>query len=593
MSNQPFRWMQNNYRLILLLLVTAWPLLTHAQDYPHIRMMAKYNDYRERLENEFLIVSEDVEYYGVNIPAVDRRTNKWGRDILGWSDGNSNFNNYISFLVTEIELLKRNKETYEHSLAQLYYAMLALERLDLYSEYNLRTYHNKKILYEGDSISNYIRYPADINGFMIRDDVSFGFWQAHHKHFGFELGEADEQHTGTNRYKSIFQEGTIPMQGLSQDVIVHHLEALAIMEHFMDRESVKDIPVRFENDMIPEYLRSKGIMTGDTIDFRSWAKDMSLRLYSNLHQDEKQASMVFKPWYGMGKIRPVEFFKLMATRWYIMNPVTEHPVREGSGEDFGILVNAYGFAETVQEITGRNDLHFEGSGRGFTKWLFETVFYKELKLPFGAAIALPRNWDDNKTRSLAAFGNVHGQREPVIEALRNLGNPEEYRYYVLTNYLLNKEGLKDYYKGSEAWVADSAWFADLLLEAPENGPFSDTTKKGYSVHWCTSSRIVWPTTVPTRRAEADYDFAGMDYLMLHNLYRLVFYDENYFLYYPPVRKKTAVSDVKDSERRQINSMFYIHAPDVETSRDDKKNMKKMHHRKEKQQIHELNDQPPR
>src|SRR6056297_1290501 len=293
MLNQPFRWMQCK-RIIIVTLGLVFSLQIVAQEYPHLAMMAKYNQYRQRLENEFVLVSENVEHYGVNIPAVDRRTNKWGRDILSWSDGNSNFNNYIIFLVTEIELLKRNNMPYQHSLAQLYYAMLALERLDLYSEYNLRTSHNKKILWEGDSISSYIRYPADINGFMIRDDVSFGFWKNNYKRFGFEFGNPNEKSTGTNRYKSIFQEGTIPMQGLSQDVIVHHLEAMAILEHFMSDEYVGDIPVNFINTMIPDYLKSKGIMAADSIYFDLWAKDMSLRLFSNLTQNNRQSAMVFK-----------------------------------------------------------------------------------------------------------------------------------------------------------------------------------------------------------------------------------------------------------------------------------------------------------
>ncbi|MGC9330799.1 MAG: hypothetical protein ACP5DZ_02855, partial [Bacteroidales bacterium] len=176
--------------------------------------MKKYNHYRERLETEFVVVSPDVEYYGVNIPAVDRFCDKWGYNYLSWSDGNSNFNNYIMLLVTEIELLKRNGQDYNASLAALFYTFLALERLDLYSEYNLRLYHDKQILYDGNAINEYIYYPGDINGFMIRDDVSFGFWMSNHKHFGLDFGEPDEAMTKTNKYRSIFQKGTIPMQGM-------------------------------------------------------------------------------------------------------------------------------------------------------------------------------------------------------------------------------------------------------------------------------------------------------------------------------------------------------------------------------------------
>lgn len=556
--------MQNKIIPLLIYFSLCPFILTQAQDEHIGTLMKKYNHYRERLENEYVLVSPDVEMYGTNIPAVDRLRNQKGYKHLSWSDGNSNFHDYIILLVTEIELLKRNDQPYKKSLTALVYAMLAIERLDLYSEYNLRLYHDKKMLHKGDSINQYIKYPADINGFMIRDDVSFGFWMSNHRHFGFDLGKPDEKLTRTTKYQSIFQEGTIPLQGMSQDVIIHLLEALTVMDHFMDKEFAGDIPVNFQNDLIPEYLNTKGIWFKDVIDFKAWARDLSLRLINNIQQNEKQAAVVYKPWYKMGKITNIEFLKLLSTRWYIMNPVTEKPVREGSGTDMGVLINAHGFARTVENITGARDLHFEHSDRGFLRWLFRTVYYKELKLPLGAAIALPRNWDDNKTRSLASFGNVHGSHSPVFFSLREIGMKHRYRYYILTNYLLNQDKLNSlYHPGTAMWKEDSTWFADVLKLAPPDGPFSDTTRDHYTVYWSTSSRLVWPQDAPTWRGGTQFEYAGMDYMALHNLYRLVYCDEHYFLDYKPVRKELELAKKTAQLDDQINEKVFLHAPVIQ------------------------------
>ncbi|MDY0315748.1 MAG: hypothetical protein RBR32_11800, partial [Bacteroidales bacterium] len=179
---------------------------------------AKYINYRNRLLNEWVIICSDVEQFGVNIPAVDRRVDKSGNvDWISWSDGNSNFNHWLGLLSTEYRLLKNNKQDYQETLSFLIYALFALERLDLYSEYTLRKLHNT----EADKTDfELIKYPEDINGFLIRDDVSLGFWKQYYKHFNKEYGYYNKTKNGTNRYLSIFQKGVIPQQGMSQDNIV-------------------------------------------------------------------------------------------------------------------------------------------------------------------------------------------------------------------------------------------------------------------------------------------------------------------------------------------------------------------------------------
>jgi hypothetical protein len=525
-------------------------------------LMKKYSYLKQRYQNEYIVISSDVEHYGVNIPAIDKKIDPWGNETLRWSDGNSNFNNYIILLTTEIELLKRHGKDYYPSLTELLYAFIAIERLDLYSEYNLRVFWDDKILHEGDSTNSYIRYPADINGFMLRDDVSFGFWMTFHNHFGIEFGEPTEDFRKTNKYFSVFQKGIEPMQAMSQDNTIRMLEALAVCHTFMGKEYVGHIPVNYINRLIPDYLREKGIMSADSVDFALWAEDISARLIRNTQQPEEQAEMVFKPWKSLGHPEKNSLLSLISTRWYITNPIRKQPVAEGSGEDFGVYINAYGFGEAGKAITGRDEFHFENSDRGMLKWLFKVAVFKELRLPLGGAIQLPKNWDDVLPRTLASIADIDGWKEDVFFLLRDKRSKLTYEHMFMINYLMNMEELDEvYHSGCDIWQEDSAFMADLLLQAPLNGPFSDTSRAGYNVHWSTSSRVIWPTDIPNRRSGKNFEFAGLDYLVLHNLYRLVYGGEEYNLDYKPVRKRDVNGNNKYTrEGMDGNKLYFKHAP---------------------------------
>ena len=101
--------------------------------------LEKYWKYRQELRDKFIVVSGNVEEQGVNIPAAGINYH-WK---VNWSEGNSNMSHYLSVLATELWLLKNNNQDYSVTLKELYYAMLAMERLDLYSEQNFRIQEKK------------------------------------------------------------------------------------------------------------------------------------------------------------------------------------------------------------------------------------------------------------------------------------------------------------------------------------------------------------------------------------------------------------------------------------------------------------------
>jgi hypothetical protein len=103
------------------------------------------------------------------------------------------------------------------------------------------------------------------------------------------------------------------------------------------------------------------------------------------------------------------------------------------------------------------------------------------------------------------------------------------------------------------------------MVAPPEGPFSDTSRAGFSIHWSTSSRLIWPSDELTHRASKNYEFAGIDYMLLYNLYRLVYGGDEYYLNINPVRKKNKSVNMYTREGEISNKMYFQHAPVIKQS----------------------------
>ena len=427
------------------------------------RNLEKYWHYRDRLRDRFVVVSQDVEEEGVNIPAGEIFN-----DTVGWSDGNSIMSHYLALLSTELWLLKTNGQDYSATLSELYYAMLALERLDLYSESHWRRFDRKLALGTNDSLqqlrnisivdslgqkpvlSEHTPLRTDINGMHLRDDVTPAFWNNHRQHFGVSTYDASGCH---------------PMEEISQDVMFHNIEGLALVARLVGIESVARVPVTFKMQIIPQYLAEKGIMIGDSIDFSLWAKDI-IRRYIVWFQTDN----------GLREFT-------VTNHWVLRNSVTGELVQQGSGDegwDSWLFYN-YGLIEVGKTIIGedlRTKKGFKSGEKIFKKilckgfngtiddvsvdilapghnrlWLrvgldILTVGIYELHIMTGKHIAkfanrkLGRNNDDYKVRSLACTSNVLGDSTYSVLVNRrsydpyNCGQPTIYEHFPLINLAL-------------------------------------------------------------------------------------------------------------------------------------------------------------
>ncbi|MBR6082944.1 MAG: hypothetical protein IKP62_08470 [Salinivirgaceae bacterium] len=522
------------------------------------RNLEKYWHYRDRLRERFVVVSQDVEEEGVNIPAGDI----FG-DTVSWSDGNSIMSHYLSLLSTELWLLKTNGQDYSQTLAELYYAMLALERLDLYSESHWRRFDGKLKMNAKDSmtaihnieiindlgrtpvLSERTPLPSDINGMHLRDDVTPAFWNEHWQHFGVSVCEMSGRH---------------PMEEISQDVMFHNIEGLALVGKLAGTENIANVPVTFKTDIIPQYLAEKGILRGDSVDFALWAGDIISR-YVVCFQSDKPLRLLFKK-----------------NHWVLRNTVTGKKVQQGSGDigwDAWLFYN-YGLVVVGREFTGSDLRRVKGCKKG--DWTFQSiltdgfnttidkavlstlapgynrrgvritidvltagVYELHILLMKGIAgicnLALGNNNDDYKVRSLASTSNYLGDSTFIVLKNRRsydpcqTGQPTVYEHLPLINLALYDLEGRNLHRDSALYRTERAVYESLLNEAPFCGPTGKCAPDAdrFAHNWSETSRCVWPENLrPSRRRPCrDIDFNGMDYMMLYNLYRIAFCREGY------------------------------------------------------------------
>jgi len=483
----------------LLLLVFAVPFYGQTQD----DNLRKYWNYRDRLRKRFIVVSENVMDYGVNIPASDIF---YGQDkgYISWGDGNNNMSHYLSMLATELYLLKQNNQDYSQTLRELLYAMMALERLDTYSESNFRWKVAHGSWVDSWQMKTYVR-PGDINGFLLRDDVSEGFWKKYGGHFDVLKFESQ-----------LSARGNFPMEEMSQDVIEHTMEGLALVSKLVGTEPVANIPCDWSDIYVVPRLINLKIVACDstayqhptTVNFSLWAKDFVKRFIRYMQYDGT---------YNVGINLPIiGRTTLFKTHWILINPVTHKCVQEGSGNlstYLGVSMISSGIIKAGEAITGENLRLYPGL---FSSALFKMAFKRPDIFMLGK--------EDNLVRSLACNGNVLGNKTySILRKLRDTYNPYNKEQALINEHLplmcltLHKSDRSDLKLDRNVYNSEKALYEQLLNSAPDSGPSSNCGVR----NWTSTSRCLWPNNLG-RNSDSHTEYNGLDYMMLHNLYYIAF-----------------------------------------------------------------------
>ena len=516
----------------LFLLLLAIPFYSQTQQ----QNLDKYWSYRQRLRDKFMVVSSDVMDQGVNIPAAeifynDPQNLTYMNNRICWGDENSNMCQYLSVLATELWILKNNGQNYSKTLEELYYAMLALERLDYFSESYFR----------GGTIND-----GDINGFSLRDDVSLDFWSKYKSHFDAKINHCDGFLVYNAGIKGIDNGKCWYMEENSQDVIEHQMLGLGLISKLLSTESIANLPIVI-NSTIVSYLTNKGIMNTslNTVDFSLWAKDIVKRNIHYMQYSNLTSIMnVFGP------------FDAAWSHWVLFNPVTNTPVKEGNGKDGGVAAISHGIVFAGQAITGENLANYPSFGDVNTFSMLNAIFTDD----YFRNTMFPNNGDayikTDLIRTVACIGNVSTNNANAYDELRQ--QRDQWNWHDDCAYFNKKNKLSTFLTSEhlplinlamhdpdyrvlgvegDKYNTETAIYQSLLNSAPSGGPANNCGV----TNWTSISRCLWPEhlgeTINQQPDQAEEDkvkttsdayvaFNGLDYMMLHNLYYIAFRKED-------------------------------------------------------------------
>ncbi|HKK62274.1 MAG TPA: hypothetical protein VJ951_06930 [Bacteroidales bacterium] len=417
-----FIYMKFLLRRNFLFLIVGLFSFSAVQSQSQYSNLEKYWKYRERLREKFVYVSDSVENFGVNLPAVKINYDDTA-STLGFGDNNVRSAFYLSLLSTELYLLKENGENYSETLKELYYALLAIERLDLYSETYEQVAYDEGWIQGSDWDDSKIDVNDlninNINGYFIRDDVTLSFWDKYSSYFGF-----DDFISHINREPGIFF-----MEPISQDNIFNLLQGLALIEALVGVEDVSSNPAVFNTSIIPTYLFNKNIKNGNSIDFAEWARDLTLRLTKYM-----QPSLNF----SVPQTWVTWFLNVFVSDWYLVDSRGEL-VPEGNGLlELGAFFH-WPIIDNAIEVTGLPEsVVRDNEGELFGLSVYKESFEDGSTPVFGVLMDSDFNWGEEKeqkTRSLGALADIlHGII--TLDALRDLRDGG-YHIAITTIYKVN------------------------------------------------------------------------------------------------------------------------------------------------------------
>ena len=432
--------------------------LTKAQEHLH-----KYWNYRDRLSNYFVKSGPNI---GESMVAYARNRNKSSKKGFTIGDQTIDLAWYISILATEYQLLSRNKEKSNETLRELYYALMAFDRLDrceTYPPWNLKQ----------DTLDGFFhRYDVE----LYRNPKTFSIYGRNKN-----LNPADtwgSKPPGVPTYISGFDSGygkpNYYSASVSQDQLIHLLMGFSLV--------FKCLP------------------------------DSNLIFYDN---HIKQQSFNFNLKARQNIDRLLNYFK-KDKHWIIKDPKGEN-VERGANS----LMYAYPLATIGKRINGKsyNDLWSQSY---FAKKLWDLSRVPNWVNDYNSTMALilaalSDSWWDilpfgvvNNTGFYIAKCGKPWNRETLFLLLYQVMHDKQTKWYDKEKVLAQIDSAP--FNGPYYWSQDSVKFNCCGWQAgkPKNGwaypnKFRGTKKEqeGLGKHPQTGN------------------FSGIDYLLLYNLYHLI------------------------------------------------------------------------
>lgn len=382
---------------VILIIVTLVYFANSSFAQTHEIDQQKYWVYRNRLQKEYMYIDYKTPYTaGSCIPAGIR--NYDSKTIL-FGDGLIYLGNYLQVLATEYALLNYYNLPVQGTLDDLYYAIEAVYRLDYNAECSFRP--------PGSTPSD-----ADINGFLIRDDVDTDYVQNNHAYFDDMTADwkASSDFISHQNFTNYFA------LEMSQDQCWHLFLGFALISKLLDGVVSYD---------------SKG----NSYNYAERVRDMTHNIIYQLS--------------GTDYPPPQRV-------WVLYNPVTNNEVNRG----YMVQFNAYGFGKAASEIC-HDDENVKGSATDPALALFMANWLVE-----------DWNADDCAARALSTSGDVKGLNNFMLQFKEtDLKSVYKYPQFPLIHLLL----FPDLYTENEKLLASTMLddFKQDLDIAPMDGPGRD------------------------------------------------------------------------------------------------------------------------
>lgn len=509
-------------KLIFLLSILIASEFSYSQSAPQEQNQIKYWNYRNRLKREFNLVgplqAESVPMQRRQfandlypwVPCYDELnegdgTGYHSKGLIQWGDALAHHGTYLAVLASEYRLLKNNNQPAQETLIELYYSINALSRIDKQFE----TYFGST----GAQIES---------GVLMRDDVYFGFednWafleplpttaqpsyldlvvlaRAQTK-FKVDAGDNKDCNTATFQNHNVW----------SKDHISNLLFGLCMIKKLTDNVYVQ--PTAGDN----------GFYIHDEI---SRIVDIWMTKFSEGHQWEIERDLGICNWVTLTE----------SMNWFIINDVTNSIVSKDDGGHLGNV--AWPFNEMAKYITG-NDYQ-----KNFTHTYDNPSVcpYELEEITFWAG--LHTEWNVYYLSHVADYQDGLHQATPdqehYLKVINNLatvfpiaavsGLVDHQHIGNLTKERDDPAKMNPYGIWEMAYSVfhdeSSIWSQTKIEDMLNLAPFCTNPANGHNDNqilvW-TSGNIAIHGYRPHTHNTAGY-YAGTDYMLMYNLYRLLF-----------------------------------------------------------------------
>jgi hypothetical protein len=544
-----------------------------------VNNMQKYVYYKQRFLNNFIAVGNGM---GESLPMDIRRLEKqnttngqWVHEF-GLSDASLRLGWYIAVLATEYKLLNvQGLDTYQ-TRKELYYALEAINRLDL----NAESYFNLA----GTNTPNQAINPSsdDLNGFFIRDDMPDNFIDSTYLIDPYNVNNI------TNIFQNFTSTNTIghPHLKTSPQSNIYMSGARGEFNQFRNSPTIDDAH-KYKDEMSQDQIFDLFLglalvkkcvdpganfnnltMADDTVSFYYEAINITNRIINRVVEDEfilKNQSDYFS-----GECTVTPNYCNDPNNWINSNTnnyFCENNCMVGDASNMRLL--GYGAVKAASFITGRSVLDIYGTQYlrkprqeamwnllgsdpirvfiGFTdkakhEWKFLT-----------ALAAVGGEWENCNVTSILnindflndVFNNPFPEIDPDIyfysafasdQFTFSVNNVEERLRFFTHNFAFNEIEYLIYcflHNDSPNWTGDNTInFEALMDEAPCMGPYFygipvSNNGNNYDPHpgfnWSKPSR--WKSgydlTVHSPTDQDNGEYSGLDYMLLFNMFCLL------------------------------------------------------------------------